>query len=247
MGASRAFRAYLAYLLDSSAAKPNLALAVFVPLLFVVFTTLTYSPSVADLMRALLLLTGTAYYVVTVAVAYAFTLDLSRGTCLAFLSQPLTRKGYVLAWMLAAVAVPALAYTLSFAVPLLVFDISLMAHSLWDLLLMFLEGVFLTMVVFTVGLLTRRPWAVVAVGLVVHLLLYVVVAIAYAIATTPTPSGAPSSYADLVASVYCLLYPMRARLAGVVSPLLGVENAALTAALAALSLEYARRRLEVGA
>ncbi len=240
-----AFRAYARYVLNS-VAKWNLLLAVLTPLLVVYAYTALYIPSTSVLLRFLVTLTGMAYYLLTIVAVYYFALDLSRGTCMVFLSQPLTRRGYVLAWMLASAVVPALAYVLSLAVPFLVLD----ARALLDLgsedyALLFLEGLTLTMVMFSAGLASKRPSLVILLALVLHLLLFIAVGTVYSIVAPP---GRPwlSRYADAVAFVSYLLYPYRSKLIGVQYSSLGVySNAALAAALVVASLEYARRRLEV--
>lgn len=243
---SKAFRAYLSYVFNSSA-KWNLALAVVVPALVIVFYVFTLFTSVSELLRFLLPLTGMTYYLLTVVAVYSFTLDLSRGTCVTFLSQPLTRRGYALAWLLASATVPALTYVLSFAVPFLVLDIRILVHSnLGDYVLLFLEGFTITMIMFFAGLTTRRPSLVVLLGLLLHLLLYAVISIVYSIATLSLATSPSRQIADWVALVLYSLYPFRSLLAGVGYSRLGVYlNAATAAALVAASLEYAKRRLEV--
>ncbi|MGC8987897.1 hypothetical protein [Infirmifilum sp.] len=243
--ALRAFHAYARYVFNSIA-KWNLLLAVLTPLVVISAYIALYIPSTSLLLSILATLTGIAYYLLTIVAVYYFTLDFSRGTHLVFLSQPLTRRGYALAWMLASAVVPALAYVLSLAVPFLVLDArALLYLGLEEYALLFLEGFTLTMMMFSAGLALRRPSLVILLGLVLHLLLPTAVGAVYSIMVY---SGRPwlSMYADAVAFVSYLLYPYRSKLIGVQYSSFGVySSAALAAALVVASLEYARRRLEV--
>ena len=240
--------AYASYLFDATA-KWNLALAVTTPSLVIFFYLFTYFQSLGDLLRALLTITGMIYYLLSINAVYIFTLDISRGTSMVFLSQPLTRRGYVAAWMLASVAAPALAYALSFVVPLAILDATLLAHSdPQSYALLFLEGFTISMVVFHAGLLTKSPALVVALGALLHILLPVVLAALYSLLYY-SQSPAASASAEAVLFLLSFLYPFRSKLmvAGGHFEAGAYLSALTAAALVLAALAYATRRLEVAA
>lgn len=248
-GAGRAALAvYMRYVLNS-VAKWNLGLAIAVPLVNTLAVVSTIYPSLDQLMQLLVSSTSFLYSTFTIVAAYAFASDLSRGTYAVFLSQPLTRRGYVVTWMLATAVAPATAYLLSFVVPFMVMDVKLLASlDPVDFLLLLLEGVSLSMVVFLTGLTSRRPQLVVAIGVFVHMILFYVLSVAYSLVYY---SNSPSA---LIALVYALalVYPFKSKMvlpglpryAGI-ARWAALANLMLSIALVAAALEYAKRKFEV--
>ena len=236
-----AVRAYAAYLFNA-AAKWSVGLAVVVPLSVIPSYLFTYFFSISDLLRMLLVFTGMGYYLVSIIAVYSFALDLAQGSSVVFLSQPLTRRGYVLAWMLASVALPALAYALSFVIPFLILDATMLVSSdPQDFILLFLEGFTISMATFFAALSTKRPALVVALGLFLHILLYFALALVFTVAYH-------WSLADEASLLFCFLYPFRSKLSIGTHPEVSVYLNALTAAaLVLISLKYAEKMLEVAA
>ncbi len=241
-----ALAVYMSYVFNS-VAKWNLGLALAVPLVNTLMVVSTIPPSLGQLMELLVSVTSFFYSTFTIVAAYAFASDLSRGTCTVFLSQPLTRRGYVVTWMLATTVVPATAYLLSFVVPFVVMDVKLLASfDPVDFLLLLLEGISLSMVIFLTGLISRRPQLVAVVGVFVHMILFYVLAVAYYSTYYYNP---PS---ELVAFVYALIYPFKSKVlypgwpqyAGITRWAV-LANLALSIALVTAALEYARRIFEV--
>lgn len=244
----KATQAYASYLFNTTA-RWNLALAIITPFLVIFFYSFTYFPSLSEFLRMLLALTGIIYYLFSIIAVYYFTLDVSRGTSTVFLSQPLTRRGYVVAWMLTSVAAPALSYALSFLVPFLILDASMLAYSdPQSYVLLFLEGFTISMMIFNTALLTRSPGLVVTLGVSLHILLPSILSALYVFLTV-SQNQATSISADAVLLLFSFLYPFRSKLGMMVSYIEAGAylNAVTASVLVIAALTYARRRLEVTA
>ncbi|MEM2795612.1 MAG: hypothetical protein QXY49_07145, partial [Thermofilaceae archaeon] len=186
------------------------------------------------------------YSVFAIIAAYAFASDLSRGTYTIFLSQPLTRRGYVITWMLAIAVAPATAYLLSLVIPFVVIDIRLIkSFDPIDFLLLFLEGAFLSMVIFLAGLISRRPELVAVIGVFMHIILFIILGIIYSLTYHFSRSH------ELIALIYAIVYPFKSKVFQLTLQYAGVThwaayaNLALSIMLITIAIEYSKRKFEV--
>lgn len=240
-----ALTVYMRYVFNS-VAKWNLGLALVVPPLNI-FALVSFIPSSTSQLTPLLVSwTSFLYSVFTIVAAYAFASDLSRGTYTVFLSQPLTRRGYVITWMLAIAVAPATAYLLSFLIPFVVMDIRLFtSFDPVDFLLLFLEGTFLSMVMFLAGLISKRPQLVAVVGVFMHMVLFTILGIVYSLTYHFGRSF------ELIALIYATVYPFKSKVFQLTSQYAGITswaafaNLVLSIALVAAAIEYSKGKFEV--
>ncbi len=166
-----AFSEYLRFLLDTQP-KTAVIVSVVAVLLNVPIavngTALKgWSHPIADLYAATSLLLLIAF----VATISAYIGDMQSGSYTLFLSQPISKTAYVVAWALSAVMVPATAYMISIAAPLIILDARLVALNISDIALLLLEILEFGFVLFAVATTTRMKGLVLAIALLLYLVL----------------------------------------------------------------------------
>jgi len=213
---------------------------------WIVFASIPMIMQPFNFLQGVTAFTGMIYAFLIISALYSLASDLSQGGAQLFLSQPISRVTYVLAWFLASLGTPTLVFVLSIVLPIVVIDPSLLyLLSSSGLHLLILETLELSCFVFLVACISKSRGVTLLAGMLLFFILPFMIPILLMMIYSPIIVRTTYNY---FLEVYAMFYPFRYALL-----LLGrnVNNTSyigtfvLTLITFTFILFYSKRRLEV--
>jgi len=213
---------------------------------WIVFASIPMIMQPFNFLQGVTAFTGMIYAFLIISALYSLASDLSQGGAQLFLSQPISRVTYVLAWILASLGTPTFIFVLSIVLPIVVIDPSLL-YLLCNsgLHLLILETLELSCFIFLVACVSKNRGATLLVGLLLFFILPFMIPLLLMMIYSPI--GA-QPMRDYLFEVYAVFYPFRYALISFgrnINSASYVGTTMLMLTTFALILFYSKRRLEV--
>ncbi len=198
--------------------------------------------------------TGLIYIFMIIYAVSVFTSDIIAGGGQLFLSQPVSRKIYVLTWMFVSLITPTFIFLASLVIPALIIEPKLLeAIGFRDLSLTVLEAFEVGSFLFLLALLIKRRGAILVLGIVLYFLMPWIILIVLSLLiytfVAPTSVSTIPGWLVVIAKIYATLYPSKSNLI-TMGFHVNLDDAPIYSMLLSgtyilLSILYAHYRLEV--